>query len=104
MTTPELTTYVRKRLRRGDPAGALRQKLLLEGYAEEVIEKAFVPRRQWSDPAQGFGKAQLYGSIVLIGLGVLRLTRNNSPEWGIGMMVTGCCCLLVLLLYRYEHR
>ena len=51
MITDEKISALRKRLRRGEPAGEIREALLMEGYSKEDIDKVFAPKpydmRSW---------------------------------------------------------
>lgn len=100
MTTPELTSFVRKRLKKGYPAGELRSELLRQGYADQVIDEAFTPHRQWSDPTQGFGVQQLWAPAIFVLVVMARLGMQHFWQLGSGTTVTVVCIVFVYLCWR----
>lgn len=104
MTLPELTAYVRKRLRKGYPAGMLQEELLRQGHPADTVDQSFTPKRQWAGAAEGFGWRQLRDAAGFISLGLLRIRQEHWFHFAIGCIVTGIACLLIRLLYWYENR
>jgi|GEM_PF-1241764 len=104
MTAEALKSYVHTRLKKGSPAGELRQELLRQGYALDDIEQAFTPRRFWNNDAEGFGWRQFQGPVVFILLGLVRLRIDYYYHFSVGCIVTGIACLLIKWLHWYEQR
>jgi hypothetical protein len=66
LTPEELKQYVGKRLKKGYPAGELRDELVQQGYTTETIEQAFNPAPTPGDAEKGFGWRSLVVSVILI--------------------------------------
>ncbi len=103
-TTEELDLFVRKKLRRGYPAGELKNELLAEGYPPELIESAFyktisrLPHVKNDNP----GKYPLWFflSVGLLILGIsLKAVKGLWLEpWAIPLIILGLTGIVLKFL------
>jgi hypothetical protein len=92
MITEEKIEEIRRRVRRGEPEGELKETLLREGYSQEEIDKAFAPpgydMRSWY---------LVFGFVFLLG-GLWAWATYGS------LLGFGFSALLFIQYYRETER
>ena len=101
MLQEELNAYISKRLKKGYPAGELRNELLEQGYAADIIDQAIDQTAAPEAHADRFGWKSVLVSILLIILGISQLndsTNQSRHMIGIGTLITGIVGLVIKLI------
>jgi len=103
MTPEELTRYIRKKLKKGYPAGELENQLLEKGYAKEAIDEAMNnPQHQW-DVSSTRTNMIAVNSACIVFVAVAGIVS------GMNLYVTGvvgfiAACVMYLIMFRQKTK